>query len=354
MSGSAGDRLDPRARDVLATVVDVYIRSAAPVSSRQLSRSGGFGLSSASLRSLMADLEDLGFLTHPHVSAGRVPTDLGYRTFVRELMTTRQPSEEERARIAVELDGESVETDRFLQNASRVLSRLTGEVGIAVAPDAARFVLEAVHFTRVGERKVLVVQVSDAGLVESRLVETREDFSSEELEAASRRLTEDYRGRSLSEARALVLAALQEEKVRFDAAFASALSLAREAFAASPGGEGGTVFVQGTETILGKPEFQGDLEAVRRMFHALDEKVRLLTLLTECLERPGTTLVIGSESALTDEVQGSLVVTAWGAGDRVLGVVGVLGPRRMEYGRVVPLVEELGRSVGRRLSGGES
>jgi heat-inducible transcriptional repressor len=347
-----GDRLDPRARDVLASVVDVYIRSAAPVSSRQLSRSGSFQLSPASLRGLMADLEELGFLTHPHVSAGRVPTDLGFRTFVRELMTTRRPSPEERARIASELGGESVEMDRFLQNASRVLSRLTGEVGIAAAPDAARFVLESIHFARVGERKVLVVQVSDSGLVESRLIETREDFSHEELEASSRRLTEEHHGRSLAEARAHVLAALAQEKVRFDAALARALSLAKEALAGPPGAEG-TLFVQGTETILGKPEFHSDLEALRRMFHALDEEVRLLTLLTECLTQPGTTIVIGSDSPLTDEVGASLVATSYGTGGRALGVIGVFGPRRMEYGRVVPLVEEIGRSVSRKLSGGE-
>src|SRR5512140_3448197 len=162
--------LDPRSRDVLSSVVATYIRSAAPVSSRQLTKGGAFSLSPASLRNAMADLEDLGFLTHPHVSAGRIPTDLGYRTFVEELMTVEDPSESDRAEISRGLDREPVEIDRFLHATSRVLSRLTGEVAVIAAPGSYRFVLQSVQFTHVAERKILVVEVSESGLVNSRLI----------------------------------------------------------------------------------------------------------------------------------------------------------------------------------------
>lgn len=301
----------------------------------------------------MADLEDLGFLTHPHISAGRVPTDLGYRTFVRELMTVQKPSEADRARIASELDSESFEMDRFLQATSRILSRLTGEVAMVAAPDSLSFVLQSVHFTRVAERKVLVVQVSDSGLVESRLIETRDEFSHEELEAMSRRLTVDFAGKVLGEIRTLLLLALKEEKVRVDEALARTLEMAQRAFAEA-GGTEGALFVEGTETILEKPEFKTDVDALRKMFRAFDEKVRLVNLLTDCVAGGGTRVVIGSENPFTDEIQSAIVTTAYRRGERTLGSLGVIGPRRMEYARIVPIVEELGRYVSRRLTEGAS
>jgi heat-inducible transcriptional repressor len=343
--------LDGRSREVLASVIVAYIESAVPVSSRQLTKGGKFGLSSASLRNAMADLEDLGFLMHPHVSAGRIPTDLGYRAFVSELMTTRLPSAEERARIAEELAPEPFETDRFFQATSRVLSRLTGEVGVVAAPASARFVLDSVHFTRLTERKILVAEVSDAGLVESRLIETRDDYAQVELDAISRRLTVDYAGRTLDEIRAHLLEALAEEKSRMDRALARALELGRRAFAEGRQ-ENDAVFVDGTESLLEKPEFRGDVEALRRMFRAFEEKARLVSLLTDCLSWDGARVVIGSDSAFTGETQTAVVTAPYRKGDRVLGALGVVGPRRMEYERVVPLVEELGRYVSRRLTEG--
>ncbi len=343
--------LDGRSREVLASVIVAYIESAVPVSSRQLTKGGKFGLSSASLRNAMADLEDLGFLTHPHVSAGRVPTDLGYRAFVRELMTTRLPSAGERARIAEELAPEPFETDRFFQATSRVLSRLTGEVGVVAAPASARFVLDSVYFTRLTERKILVAEVSDAGLVESRLIETRDDFSQVELDAISRRLTVDYAGKTLDEIRALLLDVLAEEKARMDRALARTLELGRRAFAEGRP-ENDAVFVDGTESLLEKPEFRGDVEALRRMFRAFEEKARLVSLLTDCLAWSGARVVIGSDSAFTGETQTAVVTAPYRKGDRILGALGVVGPRRMEYDRVVPLVEELGRYVSHRLTEG--
>jgi heat-inducible transcriptional repressor len=341
--------LDERSREVLGAVVRTHIESAAPVSSRQLTRLGTFGLSSASLRNMMADLEDLGFLTHPHVSAGRVPTDLGYRTFVSELMEARAPRQEDRARIASELSPESFEMDHFLHGVSRLLSSLTGEVGVVVAPPAIRFVLRLVHFTRVAERKIVVVQVSDAGLVESRLIETRDDFAQPELEAASRRLTIDYGGRTLAEIRRLLLDALHEEKVQVDAAMKRTLELGQKAFGGVRPADD-AVIVEGTESLLSKPEFQRDMDGLRRMLRGFEERARLVDLLTDCLSASGTTFVIGSENDFTGEMQSAVVTTAYRSGENVLGALGVMGPRRMEYEQVVPIVEELGRCVTRRLT----
>lgn len=341
--------LDARAREVLASVVVAYIRSATPVSSRQLTREGAFALSPASLRNAMADLEDLGFLTHPHVSAGRIPTDRGYRAFVEGLMTAQAPTPAERERIASDLDPEPVDLDRFLHATSRVLSRLTGEVGVVSTPEPSRFVLDTVHFARVGERKVLAVQVSRTGLVDSRVIATREDYSPVELEAIGRRLTVDYGGRSLDEIRRLLIEALEHEKVLFDATLKRTLELGRRAFSGGrePGGE---VFVEGTEQMLGKPEFRRDVEALKRLFRTFEEKARLVGFLSDCLADPGTTVLIGSESPLTEESGGAVVATSYGEPGQPVGVLGVLGPRRMEYARIVPLVEELGRYVSRRLA----
>lgn len=348
----AWSQLDQRSREVLASVVGAYILSAAPVSSRLLTRSGSFSLSSASLRNAMAELEDLGYLTHPHASAGRVPTDLGYRTYVKELMTARPPGLAEKAKIASGLGSEPFELERFLHATCRVLSELTGEVAVVAAPDSAHVVLRSVHFTRVAERKVVVVTVSGEGLVGSRLIETREDFSPEALQSASNRLTAEYAGRTLLEIRTSLVSALQEEKVRFDTEIARALELAGQAFADERTG-GETLVVEGAGTILEKPEFQRDVDSLRRMYRALEEEARLVDLLTDCLAGDSQPAVlIGSDSTFTEETQTAVVVTAYRSGDRVLGALGVIGPRRMEYPRVVPLVEELGRYVTMRLSEG--
>ncbi len=341
--------LDERSREVLGAVVRTHIESAAPVSSRQLTKLGTFGLSSASLRNRMADLEDLGFLRHPHVSAGCVPTDLGYRTFVSELMEMRPPSVRDRARIASELSPETFQMDRFLHGVSRLLSSLTGEVGVMAAPLAVRTVVRSVHFTRVAERKVVVVQVADAGLVESRLIETRDDFSQGELEAISRRLTVDYGGRTLAEIRRLLLDALEEEKAQVDEALKRSLELGRMAFAGTRPPDD-AVIVEGTEALLKKPEFRRDVDGLRRMLRAFEERARLVNLLTDCLSASGTTIVIGSENRFTEEIQSAIVTATYRCGDSLLGVLGVIGPRRMEYEQVVPLVEELGRFVTRRLT----
>jgi heat-inducible transcriptional repressor len=346
------NQLDQRSREVLASVIGAYIRSAAPVSSRQLTKSGGFTLSSASLRNAMADLEDLGYLTHPHASAGRVPTDLGYRTYVKELMTARPPGLAEKAKIASGLGSETFGLERFLHATSRILSELTGEVAVVAAPDSAHVVLRSVHFTRVAERKVVVVTVSGEGLVGSRLIETREDYSPETLQEVSNRLTSDYAGRTLLEIRVMLLATLQEEKVRFDAEIARALELARRAFG-DERSDGESLVVEGAGTILGKPEFQRDVESLRRMYRALEEEARLVDLLTDCVaggDQPA--VLIGSDSPFTEETQTAVVVTSYRSGDRLLGALGVIGPRRMEYPRIVPLVEELGRYVTQRLSEG--
>lgn len=347
--GPRGNVLDPRSKDVLASVVVAYIRSAVPVSSRQLTKGGRFALSPASLRNAMADLEDLGFLTHPHVSAGRVPTDLGYRTFVNELMTLTEPSPEEKRTIAAQVESEPGELDKFLHTASRILSRLTGEVAVVSAPDSGRFVLQSVHLTRVAEAKILVVQVSDTGLVDTRLIETSEDYSTPELETVSRRLTADFAGKTLLEIQQLLLSGLMEEKVLFDEALRKTLELGQKAFSQPEEDAGGDVIVEGTETMLEKPEFARDLESLRRMFRALDEKARLIRLLSDCLSQPGLSVVIGSESSFTGETNSSIIAAAYGTGNRVLGAIGVIGPRRMEYARIVPMVEEVGRVLSNRL-----
>jgi len=343
--------LDARSREVLASVIVAYIESGVPVSSRQLTVGGKFGLSSASLRNAMADLEDLGFLTHPHVSAGRVPTDLGYRAFVRDLMPAQAPSERDRARISDELSPEPFEMERFLKATSGVLCRLTGEVGVVAAPASMGFVLRSVHFTRLSGRRIVVAEVSDAGFVESRLIETREDFSQAELDGISNRLTIDFAGKSLDEIRVHLLASLGEEKVRMDRALARALELGRQAFAGTRPQEE-AVYMEGIESLLEKPEFRNDLEALRRMFRAFEEKARLVNLLTDCVTADSLAIVIGSESPFTDETGSAVVSAPYHRGDRVIGVLGVIGPRRMKYARVVPLVDELSRYVSRRLTEG--
>lgn len=340
------DDLDSRCREVLREVVVQYVSTGEPVSSRTLAKSGKFGLSPASLRNAMADLEDLGFLFQPHTSAGRVPTDRGYRFFITNLMRSRRLTSHEREVIDEQFE-QTGDLDELMQYASGLLSRMSDQVGVVFMPTLQHLVMRSINFISVAETKVMVVVVTTNGVVVNRIIETANSLTRDDLEAVGRYLTVEFEGRSLVWIRDRLAGLLEEERSRCDALLGRTISLGREALDDVLPHEHDLV-VQGAVSMLNKPDF-ADANAMRKAMSAFEEKEKLVELLNRCLDVDGVQILIGSESRFTESYNLSLVAARYGPSGSPAGTVGVIGPTRMEYSRMATLVDYLGRALSRKI-----
>ncbi len=338
--------LDIRSRAILKEIIRFHVDTGRPVSSRTLFKSDRFALSPASIRNIMADLTDGGYLAQPHTSAGRVPTDRAYRVYIDELMKQRRVADDVREQVDSDLDLAGGDVSRLFSAASRLLSQLSGEVGFVVAPDALHTVVKSLRFLAVAPGKVLVVQVNEPDVVISRVLETDAAYTQEELDALSGRLTREYGGLTLHEVRRRLLAAVAREREEADRSMHRAAELVRRALEKKDSEEG--LFFDGTARLLEKPEF-ADVLSLRRIFQAFDEKARVLDLVSRYLDSPGTSVVLGSEDDHVVDPRLSAVLTSYGTGETLAGMLGVIGPARREYTRVIPVVELLARAVSDRL-----
>jgi heat-inducible transcriptional repressor len=341
-----GEELDGRARDVLREIVMQYVSSGEPISSRSLAKSGRFVLSPASLRNVMADLEDLGYLHQPHTSAGRVPTDRGYRFFIDHLMKSRRLSSHERETIDGQVAQVS-EIDQVMHLASRLISRLTDQVGIVFLPTLQHMTMRSVTLIPVADFRVMVVVVGNNSVVMNKVIETRDSFTSEELEGISRYLTAEFAGRSLSSVHEMLTSRLNEERAQYDATLQKAIKIGIDAVGEIRPSDH-DLFVEGAASILNKPEFS-DAEAIRKTMVAFEQKERLLELLNRCFAEPGVQILVGSESRFTESYNFSLVATRYGSAASPIGLVGIIGPTRMEYARMATIVDYLGQALSRKI-----
>ena len=331
---------------ILKEVVRLHVDTGKPVSSRALFKCDRFQLSPASIRNIMADLTDSGFLAQPHTSAGRIPTDRAYRLYIDELMRHRKIAPDVREQVDSDLASAGADISGLFQAASRLLSRLSGEVGFVVAPDALHTVVKSVRFLSVSPGKILVVQVNEPDVVQSRVLETDVEYFQSELDAVSERLTREFCGQTLHEVRLQLLAAAAEEKAACDQIIARGLALGRRALDGREGEE--RLYFDGTAKLLEVPEFS-DLESLKRILKAFDERARLLDLMTRYLDSKGPCVLLGSETGFPADPQLSAVLTSYGTGETLTGMLGVIGPARRQYPRVIPVVELLGRALSDRL-----
>ncbi len=344
------DELEGRSRDVLREIVIQYVAHGEPISSRSLAKSGRFALSPASLRNVMADLEDLGFVYQPHTSAGRIPTDRGYRFFINHLMRSRRLTQHERETIDAKVS-EGHELDEVMQLGSRVLARLTNQVGLVFLPTLDHLVMRSIDFVMVGERRILCVVVGTNGVVVNKVIETEQIWTRDELSAAGAYLTAEFSGMELESIRSSMLQQLDQERARFDEIFNRTMRLGVGVVeGVMP--HGSELFVEGATSILNKPEF-ADAETMKKAFLAFEEKEKLVRILNLCVNEAGVQILIGSESPFTQDYNLSLVAARYGSGNSPLGMVGIIGPTRMEYARVAPLVEYLGRALSRKIEESE-
>lgn len=341
-----GDELDARAREVLREIIMQHIASGEPISSRSLAKSGRFSLSPASLRNVMADLEDLGYLQQPHTSAGRVPTDRGYRFFIDCLMKLRNITSAERKTIDEQV-GHGNEIDEVLHLASRVLSKLSEQVGVVFMQTLLQFAIRSMDFILVGENKILCVIVGLNGVVVNKIIETRQPFTRDELEKIGRIISSEFCGMTLESIRRRLIRMTEQERALHDQMLQKTISLGIEAVNdVTPLDH--ELYVEGAASILMKPEF-ADARSLRKTLLALQEKEKLIDLLNSCLNEDGLQILIGSESDFTQVHNFSIVARRYGTHAVPLGMVGIIGPMRMEYARMAPLVDYLGRALSRKI-----
>jgi len=333
------ESLSKREREILREVVELYLASGEPVASAALARASRTGLSPASLRNVMAELEDKGFLIQPHTSAGRVPTDLGFRLYIDAILQSAALARRDERRLkAMLLPGGPLE--EVLAQVSRVLADVTTEVGMALAPTSQQATLQSVHFVRVAPQRVLAVVVTGGGLVDSRLLAVERDFEPAELERISNYCTLSFVGLPLHEIRKRLLTLMVEERAQADQLLTGVVALGQQAVQAEVT-SGGEVFVEGTGRLLERAG-PSQLDAVRRLLAAFAEKAMLLALLNDFLAASGPRVLFGSEFSLVGGDNLGLIVTSFHRSSGEEGLIGVVGLKRMDYPRIIPIVDYIG------------
>lgn len=335
--------IDERSRDIFRRLVETYLSTGEPVGSRTLSNDQSVEVSAATIRNIMSDLTDAGLLHAPHISAGRLPTETGLRLFVDGLMQVGALTEEERRAIEAETTGNDIE--RLLENAATRLSGLTQSASLVVTQksDAP---LRQIEFVSAGAAKALAVLVYEDGRVENRALETPIDLPSSALVAAGNYLNARLRGRSLHETRSSIIHEIESHRAELDEITAR---LVRQGVADLSSAEDSSLIVRGTGHLLDETAL-GDIERVRMLFDDLERKRDVIDLLSAAKDGPGVKIFIGSETRLFSLSGSSVIAAPYRDESRnIVGVLGVIGPTRLNYAKVIPIVDYTAEVVSRLL-----
>ena len=339
--------LDDRAKTLLKTLVERYIADGHPVGSRTLSRASGLDLSPATIRNVMADLEELGLIASPHTSSGRVPTARGYRLFVDTMMTARPldlstlSAEVAAARGPLHPD----QPQRVIAQAAQLLSSLSSFVGVVTAPRKAS-VFHHIEFLRLGERRVLVILVAPDGDVQNRVIFTARDYTQSELIEATNFLNMHYAGLSIEEVRERLKREIEALRGEIAALMQAAVQAGTDVLAESTE----QVIVSGERNLLHVPAFGNDMVSLRKLFDVFEQKTELMRLLDVSSRAEGVRIYIGGESKVVPFEELSVVTAPYEIDGRIVGTLGVIGPTRMPYDRMIQIVDITARLVGNALS----
>jgi len=345
--------LGERPREIFRHLVDAYLTSGEPVGSRTLSQRLPLSLSPASIRNVMADLEAMGLLYAPHTSAGRVPTEKGLRLFVDGLLEIGELAPGERASIESRITGTGRRIEDVLTQATLMLSGLSRCAGLVVAAKQDA-ILKHVEFVGVAPGKALVVIVGEDGQVENRLIDTPVGLPVSALSEAANYINARLRGRTLDAARAEITKELEGERAQLDTLTAKIVAEGLATLAAPAGAapsEEKVLIVRGQSHLLDTVEAQADLERIRTLFDDIERKNDLIRLLELAMQGDGVRIFIGSENRLFSLSGSSIVAAPYAdAQGKIVGVIGVLGPTRLNYGRIIPMVDHTAKVVGRLLA----
>jgi heat-inducible transcriptional repressor len=348
MTEGADEGLNERAQQLLKALIENYIRDGQPVGSRTLSRDSGLSLSSATIRNVMADLEDLGFVASPHTSAGRIPTDKGYRFFVDTLLKLKPLRHEEIEDIERRISTDTANGRSLVQTVSQMLSNVTHMAGLVTLPNPNYIALSHIEFVALSDNRALAIMVMSNREVQNRVVQLDRFHSPEELRRAANYLNEAFSGRSLPDVRAQLLAQLQETRQHMDQLMQDAIQVAQKVFD-STSTERVEYVIAGETNLMGFAELS-NVDRLRRLFEAFTEKHDILRLLDSCLRADGIQIFIGQESGyrILDDI--SVVTAPYMLDNKVVGVLGIIGPTRMAYERVIPIVDITAKLLGSALN----
>jgi heat-inducible transcriptional repressor len=339
--------LDDRAKMLLKTLVERYIADGQPVGSRTLSKTSGLELSPATIRNVMSDLEDLGFIASPHTSAGRIPTARGYRLFVDTMLTVRPLSADGEVDLGMPLR-EQLQPDqpkRVIANAAQMLSNLSNFVGVVTSPRKVS-VFHHMEFLRLGERRVLVILVSPDGDVQNRVLFTAQDYTQSQLVEATNYLNTHYAGLTLEGVRERLKAEIDALRSEIASLMQAAVKLGTE----TADQDDEQVIVSGERNLLEVRDFGSDMTSLRKMFDLFEQRTQLMRLLDGSARAEGVRIYIGGESGVVPMEELSIVSSPYEVNGKIVGTLGVIGPTRMAYDRMIQLVDITARLLGNALS----
>ncbi|MGH8581814.1 MAG: heat-inducible transcriptional repressor HrcA [Gammaproteobacteria bacterium] len=338
--------LSGRALQVFKLLVERYIGEGYPVGSRALARDTALDVSPATIRNIMADLEDLGLIRSPHTSAGRVPTARGYRLFIDSLLTVQEISASEVERVQKDLSTEEG-IPRLLEKTSALLSEVTRLASVVMLPRSEQRNLRQVEFLGLSENRVLAILVLNDNEVHNRVIHTERQYSPSELQQAGNYLSQAFVGRAISEVRELLLAEMSSTREEMNRMMQAVVDMGHKALDV-PASESGYVWT-GQTNLMGIDAW-ADIDKLRQLFEAFNQKCEILNLLDQALIAQGIQVFIGEESGCEILDDCSLVTSTYAAGGRVLGVLGIIGPTRMQYERVIPIVDLTAKLLGMALN----
>jgi heat-inducible transcriptional repressor len=336
--------LDERAKTLLKALVERYIAEGQPVGSRTLSRASGLELSPATIRNVMADLEELGLIASPHTSAGRIPTPRGYRLFV-DTMLTAQPCQWQETPPEFEPALQADQPQRVIAHAAQLLSNLSHFVGVVTAPRKPSL-FRHIEFLRLGERRVLVILVSPDGDVQNRVLFTAQDYTQAQLVEASNFLTQHYAGLTIEEVRERLKTEVEQLRGEIATLMQAAVQAGSEALEESQE----QVVISGERNLLAVRDFSSDMGSLRRLFDLFEQKTQLMRLLDVSSRAEGVRIYIGGDSMVVPYEELSVVSAPYEVDGQVVGTLAVIGPTRMAYERMIQIVDITSRLVSNALS----
>ncbi len=336
--------ISERAQHMLRVLIDRYVREGQPVGSRTLAREAGLDLSPATIRNVMSDLEELGFIRAPHTSAGRVPTVQGYRFFVDTLLKVQPLDISSVERMRLEFEPERTPKD-LIGSASELLSGITHLAGVVTLPKHEHALFRRVEFLPLSEKRVLAILVTSEGEVQNRIITTDRQCNASELQQASNYLSQLFQGKDLAAVRSTLLAEMQEERSTMNRMMVTAIQMADQVLEEQQSED----YVMAGQTNLMEFQELCDIEKLRNLFDAFNQKREILHLLDQCVHGDGIQIFIGEESGYQTLDECSMVTAPYQVDGEVVGVLGVIGPTRMAYERVIPIVDATARLLGAAL-----
>jgi len=338
--------LDKRAKILLKTLVERYIEEGQPVGSRTLSRNSGLDLSPATIRNVMADLEELGLIISPHTSAGRIPTPLGYRLFVDTLLVVKSLDLDQIHRLEGQLHPDNPQ--RVVHAASQLLSQLTRFAAVVMTPRRRAVKLRHVEFLKLSEKRVLLIIITPEGDVQNKILLTERDYSPAELVEAANYINQNFAGKSFEDVRAKLQQELHEIRQDMIQLMAAAIEASNRAMKEDVG----DYVISGERNLLEVRDLSTDMKRLRQLFDLFEQKTSLLQILDISLRGQGVQIFIGGESGVSAPDEVSVVTAPYRVDGEVVGTVGVIGPTRMAYDRVIPIVDITAKLVSSALSHG--